>query len=186
MIAKWDRENREKQARRLLEEEQEDTLHSSAPGNQDSEIKPASAMMEFADGPAMNAPNTTTDMRPDATGRTSLDILGRPTFLLTLDQAAELAMINAREFQDARENLYLAALPVTQERFSFSTQLFAASEAVRDYSGASATNSGSSGASVKNTSGSMSNNWSVNNGTGLSKVLPTGASAAQFFQPNGV
>ena len=45
---------------------------------------------------------------------------------MTLDQAAELAMFNSREYQDQRENLYLAALPVTQERFSFMAQFFAA------------------------------------------------------------
>ena len=40
-------------------------------------------------------------------------------------------MFNSREYQDQREDLYLAALPVTQERFSFTAQFFAAQDAIR-------------------------------------------------------
>ena len=69
------------------------------------------------------------DAIAEAKARSLLDITGRPTYLLTLDQAAELAMFNSREYQDQREDLYLAALPVTQERFSFMAQLFAGQEA---------------------------------------------------------
>ena len=83
-------------------------------------------------------------------------------YLITLPQAAELAMFNSREYQDQRENLYLAALPVTQERFSFMTQLFAAQEAVREYAG-------------QTTATGQTSNWSVNSGAGFSKVLSTGA-----------
>ena len=75
------------------------------------------------------------DAIAEAKARSSLDITGRPTYLLTLDQAAELAMFNSREYQDQRENLYLAALPVTLERFSFMAQFFAAEEAIRAYAG---------------------------------------------------
>jgi Outer membrane efflux protein len=91
-----------------------------------------------------------------------LDITGRPAYLLTLDQAAELAMFNNRQYQDQRENLYLAALPVSLERFSFMSQFFAGSEAIRTYAGHTAP-------------GGPENNWALNNGIGLSKVLPTGA-----------
>ena len=45
-------------------------------------------------------------------------------YKLKLDQAVELAIFNSREFQDRREDLYLAALPVTLERFQFSAQAF--------------------------------------------------------------
>src|SRR5262245_34679371 len=38
-------------------------------------------------------------------------------FLIKLEQASELALINSREFQARREGLYLSALPVTLERF---------------------------------------------------------------------
>src|SRR5713101_1002548 len=98
----------------------------------------------------------------EAKSRSLLDITGRPTYLLTLDQAAELAMFNSREYQDNRENLYLAALPVTLQRFSFMAQFFAAEQAIRAYTG-------------RNTPTGQTNTWSLNGGTGLSKVLPTGA-----------
>src|SRR5262245_26381716 len=39
------------------------------------------------------------------------------TFLIKLEQALELGLINSREYQTRREQLYLAALPVTLERF---------------------------------------------------------------------
>ncbi len=102
------------------------------------------------------------DAIAEAKERSLLDVTGRPTFLLTLDQAAELAMFNSREYQDQRENLYLAALPVTQERFSFMAQFFAGQEAMRAYTGST-------------TPEGQSSNWSLNNGTGFSKILPTGA-----------
>jgi hypothetical protein len=177
LIAKWDAENRLKQSERLAQEEQEDTLYSDAPQKEKGEgpIERASAMMQFAAGaPAVKGDNTVSGIRTDSAGRTSLDIQGRPTFLLTLDQAAELAMFNAREYQDARENLYMSALPVTLQRFSFTTQLFAATELIRDYSGASAPYTSNQAPSVSETVGTKHNNWTANSGTGLAKVLPTG------------
>ena len=56
-------------------------------------------------------------------------------FRLRLDQAVELAILNSREFQDRREDLYLAALPVTQERFGFAAQAFAAESVIREITG---------------------------------------------------
>ncbi len=102
------------------------------------------------------------DVLAEVKSRSSLEFDGRAAFLITLDQAAELAMFNSREYQDQRENLYLAALPVTQERFSFTTQLFAAQEAFREYAGRETTNG-------------QTSNWTLNSGTGFSKVLSTGA-----------
>src|SRR5207244_4340996 len=60
------------------------------------------------------------------------------------------------------EDLYLTALPVTLERFAFASQFFAAEEAIREYSG-------------RKTPGGQRSNWSLNSGTGVSKLLPTGA-----------
>jgi hypothetical protein len=48
------------------------------------------------------------------------------TFLLDLPQALQLGLVNSREYQSRREALYLAALPVTVERFAFMPQFFAA------------------------------------------------------------
>jgi hypothetical protein len=60
---------------------------------------------------------------------------GKQPYLIGLDQAVELGLINSREYQDRRESLYLAALPVTLERFSFGPQWFAAGQTFREYSG---------------------------------------------------
>src|SRR5205085_10862477 len=93
---------------------------------------------------------------------TLLDISKRHPYLLTLEQAAELGMFNSREFQDRRENLYLTALPVTLQRFAFAAQAFAAEQAVREYAGGKAV-------------GGPANSWTLTSGTGVSKLLPTGA-----------
>jgi hypothetical protein len=97
-----------------------------------------------------------------ANARSLVDVTGQRSFLISLDQAAELATFNSREFQDQRENLYLAALAVTLQRFSFVAQPFVAQQAIRNYAG-SGTPTG------------KLNNWTLNTGIGISKVLPTGA-----------
>lgn len=56
-------------------------------------------------------------------------------YRLRMDQAVELGLYNSREFQDRREDLYLAALPVTLQRFSFAAQAVAASEAILNVAG---------------------------------------------------
>lgn len=56
-------------------------------------------------------------------------------YRIKLEQAVELGLVNAREFQDRREDLYLAALPVTLERFSFAAQGFFAETAALDFAG---------------------------------------------------
>ena len=83
-------------------------------------------------------------------------------FLINLDQAVELGVFNSREFQDRREDLYLTALPVTLQRFSFAAQFLAAGEAVREWAG--------HGSPV----GSR-NQWSITTNTGVSQLFSTGA-----------
>jgi outer membrane protein TolC len=61
---------------------------------------------------------------------------GVKPFLMTPEQAILLAMINSREYQTRREDLYLAALPVTRERFSFAAQGFFAENFIRERTGA--------------------------------------------------
>ena len=56
-------------------------------------------------------------------------------YRIKVEQAVELGLINSREFQDRREDLYLAALPVTLERFSFAAQAFFTEQIVRDFTG---------------------------------------------------
>ncbi len=82
-------------------------------------------------------------------------------YLINLDQSVELGCFNSREFQDERENLYLTALPVTLQRFSFAGQYVAASELYRQWSGSG------SPTGDHNIAGSVTN-------TGFSKLLSTG------------
>src|SRR5262245_41965 len=89
-----------------------------------------------------------------------LETKERP-FLLTLDQAVDLALFNSREFQDQRENIYLSAFPVTLQRFAFTYQFYALEEIVRDWSGKERPDPG--------------NRWRANTTAGFSKLFPTGA-----------
>jgi hypothetical protein len=83
-------------------------------------------------------------------------------YLITLEQALELSLFNSRDFQDRREALYLTALPVTLQRFNFVTQLFAASEAIREWNGSQ----------IAGAPGSL---WRINSTGTASQLFPTGA-----------
>lgn len=82
-------------------------------------------------------------------------------YRLRMDQAVELGLFNSREFQDRREDLYLAALPVTLQRFSFAAQAVAASEAILNVAGQERTPPGE--------------RLNVNSTAGLSRRFSTGA-----------
>ena len=82
-------------------------------------------------------------------------------YLLNVEQAMELGLINSREFQARREDLFLSALPVTRERFSFSAQYLAAAQAIRERTGL--VNSPNTG-----------NNWQFGSTVGVSKLFSTG------------
>lgn len=177
LIAMWDQENRARKAQEAAEEkrkqEEEEppsiTDPAKAPLGGESKVGPSTEQKAVAgtEGGPGTGDTRVGDYAPrdaiaEAKAKSLIDFTGRQVYLLTLEQAAELAMFNSREFQDQRENLYLAALPVTQERFAFSSQFFAVSDAFR-------TVSGSKSADGK------TNSWTVNNGIGMSKILPTGA-----------
>jgi hypothetical protein len=149
LLAQWDQENRTKKA------QEDETDHESI-----EPPAPPVTVPPTGSGEALAA--THPDVIQQVKSRSSLDLSGRPAYLITLDQAAEMAMFNSREFQDQREELYLAALPVAQERFSFMGQTFIASEFIRSYAG-------------DNAPGGPANNWTINNGIGVAKVLPTSA-----------
>jgi hypothetical protein len=180
LIAEWDRENREKQKRDEADEKKESAQPAGGTEEEEATENAASGTsngQSAAD--SMAGPVSPRDAILEATERSSLDVTDRPAYLLTLDQAAELAMFNSREYQDRRENLYLAALPVTLERFSFAAQFLAAQETIRQYSG-------------RGTPMGHHNNWTLNNGIGVSKILPTGAllllnfsnqTVAEFIKP---
>ena len=87
--------------------------------------------------------------------------VGRP-YRLKQDQAVELGIINSREFQNRREDLYLLALPVTLERFGFAAQFFAAESNVRERTGFL-------------TTAGEGDRWRISTDTGFTKVFSTGA-----------
>jgi hypothetical protein len=92
----------------------------------------------------------------------------QPGFLLDLDQTVELGLINAREYQSIREDLYLAALPVTQQRFSFAWQWTAIENAVRQWAG-------------PESSVGAQNNWTLTSTLSVSKLFSTGALLTAAF-----
>ncbi|HVL15930.1 MAG TPA: TolC family protein, partial [Gemmata sp.] len=83
-------------------------------------------------------------------------------FRVRLDQAVGLGLINSREFQDRREDLYLAALPVTLSRYNFAAQAFFTEQVVRDFTGSGRTDAGRL--------------WSLDTNAGFGKNFATGAS----------
>jgi hypothetical protein len=86
----------------------------------------------------------------------------RPAYRITMDQASELSLFNSREFQDRREDLYVAALPVSLERFNFAAQFFGTAQVIREVTG-------------RQTSDGKGNRWRVNTSGGFSRLFPTGA-----------
>ena len=104
--------------------------------------------------------------KPGATGDPAADYLralesGQVGYRIRLEQAIELGLINGREFQDRREDLYLAALPVTLARFNFAAQAFFTEQVVRQSTGRELAAGGEK--------------WTLNTTGGVSKLFPTGA-----------
>ncbi|MCE9565649.1 MAG: TolC family protein [Planctomycetes bacterium] len=81
-------------------------------------------------------------------------------YRIQMEQAVQLGLINSREFQDRREDLYLTALPVTLQRFNFAAQAFFTEQVVRNFTGSNLSGAGRL--------------WSLNTTTGLSKNFATG------------
>lgn len=82
-------------------------------------------------------------------------------FRIKVEQAIQLGFINSREFQDRREDLYLAALPVTLERYNFAAQAFFTEQVIRR--------------SVGNRLPDAGQLWQLDTTTGFAKRFPTGA-----------
>ncbi|MBN9120919.1 MAG: TolC family protein, partial [Planctomycetes bacterium] len=106
---------------------------------------------------------------PVSTGDPAADYLralesGQVGYRLKLEQAVELAVVNGREMQDRREDLYLAALDVTLRRFSFAAQGLFTEQAIRESVG---------NALNPNFRGSESTRFNTN--IGFSKLFSTGA-----------
>ncbi len=86
----------------------------------------------------------------------------RRGFLLTLPQTVELGLVNSPTYQRFREDLYLGALPVTQQRFSFAYQWAAVENAIRQWAG-------------PQSSQGPQNNWTFGTNVGFTKLFSTGA-----------
>jgi outer membrane protein TolC len=86
----------------------------------------------------------------------------REPYLLKVEQALELASFNSRDFQTQREDLYLAALPVTLERFAFAPQFEAINQTLRRWAG-------------PESSVGKQNTWEANSTLGVQKAFATGA-----------
>ncbi|MFO0863711.1 MAG: hypothetical protein U0744_03475 [Gemmataceae bacterium] len=85
-------------------------------------------------------------------------------YLITLEQAVEMGLVNSREFQTRREDLYLAALPVTYESFGLGPQAFFGETAYRELTGKNVVNGGGEGS-----------RWRLSGNTGVAQVFSTGA-----------
>ncbi len=110
--------------------------------------------------PQLYPPILITGADPAADYRKALES-AETGYRIKLDQAIELGLFNAREYQDRREDLYLSALPVTLERFNFAAQAFFTEQVVRESTGRSLTGGGE--------------RWSLDTTGGVSKLFPTGA-----------
>jgi outer membrane protein TolC len=99
---------------------------------------------------------------PTAAGASCDPLRPERPYLINLDQSVELGGFNSREFQDRREDLYLTALPVASDRFSFAAQFLLAGEVIRQWAGSQSPEG-------------RQNNWSAATNTGVAKLFPTGA-----------
>jgi outer membrane protein TolC len=146
LLRKWDAENRSTdQANARSDESRKRT---SGEGQLTLPAPPQGSAGQRASQISGSAP-------PDADGSKQC------AYRIRLDQAAELALINSREYQDRREDLYLAALPVTLQRFAFAPQFYATEVAIRRWAGSE-------------TPGGPQNFWEANTATGFSKLFPYG------------
>jgi hypothetical protein len=148
MIKVWDVENRE--ARKTLADAERER-DKADPETRTSNTSRKGPVQELVDGPLVESQG----------------------FLLTMEQAVELGVVNSREYQSIREDLYLATLPVTLQRFSFVFQGAATEQAIRQWAGP--------GSSV-----GPENRWLASSNFGVSKLFSTGALLTTAFANNTV
>ncbi len=147
MIKVWDAENRATREEELRRGKKDALQPNAAPG----------ANADFASsrtGPLQSLFDTAA---------------GQQGFLLNLDQSVELGTINSRTYQSIREDLYLAALPVTQQRFTFAWQWAAIENAMRQWAGPNTPLIG------------QQNNWNLGSSASVSKMFSTGALLTMSF-----
>ena len=177
LLDKWDVENR-KERRLARAKQREEDRDSAASGEPKDDPKKD----DEADTPSENPEDLSSEAlleRAESLARRELaDVVTRSgsvpeseaekavsqerNFLIKLEQALELGLINSREYQTRREQLYLAALPVTLERFAFVPQAFFTETFFRDKFGS-------------DTPDGYANRWRAETNGGFTQLFSTGA-----------
>ncbi|MBY0233272.1 MAG: TolC family protein [Gemmataceae bacterium] len=157
LLQDWDAQNRaERQAREEAEKKEAGTRERPPAAASDSpSTAEALASARKEAGRELADPVTTEGPAKDHPGT------GQHPYLINLEQSVELGLINSREYQTRREGVYLAALPVTLERFAFVPQVFATEQYFRERFGAGAP-------------GGPLNRSRWNSNLGFSKLFSTG------------
>jgi hypothetical protein len=178
LLAAWDAENRAEAAAASGKKEKGATS-GTGPGEKPQgppKEKPPAGPIEKLSVAPKEVPQEDAQEKPAAPAKepiavtaaltTSLTVKPKPgersPYLLKLEQAVQLGLINSREYQDAREDLYLTALPVITERFAFAAQFFAIGQAIREWAG-------------RQTPEGHQDNWTLNSNAGFTKLFSTGA-----------
>jgi hypothetical protein len=163
VLEQWDRENRLQEAKRK-EEAKRSKPYAEADTEKKKLIGPAGptppvidALKTYELQNELAKPVSQTGLLPEKTPPEK-----KQPYLITLDQSVELALFNSREYQSAVEGLYLAALPVTDERFAFAAQGFALGQAIREQAG-------------RLSKDGSQNTWAANATGGFTKLFSTGA-----------
>jgi hypothetical protein len=157
LMAEWDRENRARlEAARAAAPEEEG---AGDPVGQAGETKSPAQLArerEVEIERELAIPVTASGALP-----TPPEMQRCRPYLLDLNQSVQLGFLCSREFQTVRENLYLTALPVTAERFSFVAQPFLAEQLIRQRNGSELPGA--------------QNAWLNNSTLGFTKLFSTGA-----------
>ncbi len=156
LLTAWDFENRARGKQDNDKPAHAAMPNAGKPANAKPEDKPAEAKPQEA------KPEPAPGLADPCASR--LGYLGgrKEPFLITLEQALELAVVNSREFQNRREDLYLSALPVTLDRFAFAPQFDAVNSSIREWA-------------ARESSVGRQNRWRTNSSIGASKLFSTGA-----------
>ncbi len=111
-------------------------------------------------------------------------------YVLSMEKAFQLAILNSRYYQYQLENLYITALPVTLQRFSFSPQFIAGLSPTTAIGGAGSTITGGilptdnpANSFIYATRGTGSQSSALNYGTvvGVGKLFDNGAKVLASF-----
>jgi hypothetical protein len=150
LLESWDAENRVRLRKLPLADPANVTPDQRPP---DQGVQEAAAI-SVASPPGGHADILGLDARGPAARRTP--------FLITLEQAVELGSFNSREYQNAREGVYLTALPVTLARFAFAAQFETLNQTIRQWA-------------ATDSSVGRRNRWLSGTTVGFSKFFSTGA-----------